>query len=105
MKAQHEKFGELGLESPYDEKWFTRPSSDDRITTKIEIAEYYPVRRAALLAHATQVDPEEKFWFGLPDEAAAEAYPWEDYILGQTRVASELPESDLFAGIPEEASR
>lgn len=99
--AQHEKFGELGLESPYDEKWFSRPSSDERITTKIDIAEYYSVRRAALLAHATQVDPNEKFWFGLPDEAAAESYPWDDYILGQTRVDVTTPESDLFAGIPE----
>ncbi|MEM9893598.1 MAG: mycothiol conjugate amidase Mca [Actinomycetota bacterium] len=101
LQAHHEKFGELGLESPYDERWFTRPSSDDRITTKVDIAEYYPVRRAALLAHATQVDPEEKFWFGLPDDAAAEAYPWEDYILGQTRVEVTTPESDLFAGIPD----
>ncbi len=99
--AQHEKFGELGLESPYDERWFTRPSSDERITTKVDVVDYYHVRRAALLAHATQVDPEEKFWFGLPDEAAAEAYPWEDYILGQTRVEVTMPESDLFAGIPD----
>lgn len=100
LQAHHDKFTELGLESPYDEKWFTRPSSDERITTKVDIAPFYEVRRAALLAHATQVDPEEKFWFGLPDEAAAEAYPWEDYILGQTRVDVTTPESDLFAGIP-----
>lgn len=97
--AHHEMFGQLGLESPYDEKWFERPSQDHRITTRIDIAEFYGVRREALLAHATQVDPKEKFWFGLPDEAAAHAYPWEDFILAQSRVATDLPESDLLAGL------
>ncbi len=101
LSAHHEKFGELGLESPYDDRWFSRPSSDERITTKIDVGPWYPVRRAALLAHRTQVDPDEKFWFGLPDEAAAEAYPWEDYILGHTRVETQVPETDLFVGIPD----
>ena len=100
LMAHHEMFGQLGLESPYDDRWFTRPSSDERITTKVDIGRYYSVRREALLAHATQVDPNEKFWFGLPDEAAAEAYPWEDYILAHSRVESgPIPESDLFAGV------
>jgi mycothiol S-conjugate amidase len=97
--AHHEKHQELGLESPYDERWFRRLSQDDRITTKIDIADYYPVRRAALLAHATQIDPEETFWFGLPDDAAAEAYPWEDYILARSLVDTDLPEDDLLAGV------
>ncbi|MEM9565875.1 MAG: mycothiol conjugate amidase Mca [Actinomycetota bacterium] len=103
LVAHHEKFIELGLESPYDERWFERPSQDHRVTTKVDIAPWYGVRRAALLAHATQVDPEEKFWFGLPDEAAAAAYPYEDYILARSLVDSDLPESDLFAGIVDEA--
>lgn len=99
LAAHHRKFEELGLKSPYDEKWFTRPSNDDRITTKVDVASHYSVRREALLAHATQVDPTEKFWFGLPDDAAAEAYPWEDYILAESRVRGSLPETDLFVGI------
>lgn len=99
MEAHHALYQELGLTSPYDEKWFERPSVDHRITTRIEIARYYGVRREALLAHATQVDPTEAFWFGLPDDAAAAAYPWEDYILAHSRVPTDLPESDLFAGL------
>ncbi|MCP3987593.1 MAG: mycothiol conjugate amidase Mca [Actinomycetia bacterium] len=102
LLAHHEKFTSLGLESPYDDRWFKRPSNDDRITSKIDIGPYYSVRREALLAHATQVDPNEKFWFGLPDDAAAEAYPWEDYILAHSRVSTgALPELDLFEGVPE----
>jgi mycothiol S-conjugate amidase len=74
---------------------------DHRVTTKIDVAAYHHVRREALLAHATQVDPDEKFWFGLPDEAAAEAYPWEDYILARSLVESTHPETDLLAGVVE----
>lgn len=99
MTAHHEKFQELGLESPFDDRWFERPSQDHRVTTKVDIGQYYGARRAALLAHATQVDPEEKFWFGLPDDAAAEAYPYEDYILARSEVTSPVPEDDLFAGV------
>lgn len=100
LVAHHEMFATLDLESPYDDRWFKRPSSDHRITTKIDIGGYYSVRGEALLAHATQVDPKEKFWFGLPDDAAAEAYRWEDYILADSRVSSDMPETDLFAGVP-----
>jgi mycothiol S-conjugate amidase len=101
LVAHHETFGKLGIESPYDERWFERPSMDHRVTTKIDVAAYHHVRREALLAHATQVDPDEKFWFGLPDEAAAEAYPWEDYILARSLVESTHPETDLLAGVVE----
>ena len=97
--ALHEAFGEAGLESPYQEWWFDRPWQDERITTRVEVERWYDRRCDALLAHATQVDPDEPFWFGLPREVAAAAYPWEDYILAASDVATELPEEDLFAGL------
>src|SRR5437879_7036553 len=56
IAALHEKFIELGLESPFGEDWFKRPSHDDRITTRIDVSEYGDVRGQALLAHATQVE-------------------------------------------------
>ncbi len=99
ISALHAKFGELNLESPYDERWFSRPSNDDAITTRINCADYFDRRSKALLAHRTQVDPDSKFWFGLPDHHMADAYPWEDYILARSLVDTDLPESDLFAGI------
>ena len=99
IQAMHEKFGELGLESPYDEKWFERPSQDSRINAKVDIADYGDVRWDALLAHATQVDPTSKFWFGLPREVASAVYPWDDYIRAQSRVpVPDGIEDDLFAG-------
>jgi mycothiol S-conjugate amidase len=97
--ATHAKFLELGLESPFDERWLSRPSEDEKITTSIDISGFGDIRRLALLAHATQVDPTSKFWFGLPPEVMATIHPFDDYVLAQSRVGSELPESDLFAGL------
>jgi len=97
--AMHDKYLELGLESPFDASWFERPSHDERITTRIDISALPDVRAEALLAHATQVDPTSRFWFGLPPEVARTVYPMEDYELARSSVATELPEDDLFAGL------
>jgi mycothiol S-conjugate amidase len=99
VEATHEKFVELGLESPFSDDWFTRPSQDDRVTTSIDIGPWFDVRLEALLAHATQVDPDSAFWFGLPRDIARTVHPFEDYILAHSRVETSVPETDLFAGI------
>lgn len=104
FEALHQGFLDAGLESPFDRRWFEQRSQDDRITTRIEIADFYRARVEALKAHATQIDPTSAFWFGLPDEVAASVYPWEDWQLAHSRVPSEVPETDLFAGIREESS-
>ena len=56
-------------------------------------------RVEALLAHATQVDPTSKFWFGLPDDVSDGLHTHEDYIRARSLVDADLPETDLFAGI------
>ena len=103
--AMHEKFVELGLESPFNEDWFKRPSQDERITTRIDVSEQADVRAEALLAHATQIDPDSKFWFGLPPEVARSIYPYEEYVLARPPVASEISEDDLFAGVWDRVSQ
>jgi len=95
----HEKMIELGVESPFTPEWFERPSQDHRITTSIDVNGYYHVRRDALLAHATQVDPKSPFWFGLPDEVMETIHPFDEYVLASSRVESDLPETDIFAGL------
>ncbi len=100
MVLTHEKFLELGLESPYDDSWFERrPDQEDRITTSIDITGYEDVRREALLAHASQVDPTSKWWFGLPPEVAKTIHPFDDYELARSRVETTFPETDLFCGV------
>ncbi len=101
--AMNDKFLELGLESPFGDDWLERIAEmgdDDRITTRVPIAEFYEVRERALLAHATQVDPNERFWFGLPTEVARDVHPFDDYVLARSLVDSTVPEDDLFAGVP-----
>ncbi len=100
IHALHEKFLELGLESPYDEKWFERPSQDHRITTRVPIDGHGDVRWDALIAHATQVDPTSRFWFGLPRDVAASVHPWDDYTLAVSHVDSDESRGDLFDGVP-----
>jgi mycothiol S-conjugate amidase len=97
--AQHEAFLAAGLESPFTEEWFARPSRDDRITTSIDVTGLYPVRAGALRAHATQIDPASPFWFGLPDEVMAGIHPYDDYERAHSVVDAPLPEDDLFAGL------
>ncbi|HEX2700441.1 MAG TPA: mycothiol conjugate amidase Mca [Acidimicrobiales bacterium] len=97
--AMHEKFLELGLESPFGERWLERPSADDLITTTVDISSHAHVRGEALLAHATQIDPESPFWFGLPAEVADAVYPYDEYMLARSLVETPLPEDDLFAGV------
>jgi mycothiol S-conjugate amidase len=75
------------------------PNNDDRTTTSIDVASFEDVRRQALLAHETQVDPNSGFWFALPPEVARTVHPYEDYILATSLVDTELPEDDLFAGV------
>ena len=102
MEALHRKFLELGLESPFSEDWFKdRPNTDERTTTSIDIYGHQDARRDALLAHRTQVDPNSRFWFGLPPEVQREIHPFEDYILARSISEPRLPEDDLFAGIRE----
>jgi mycothiol S-conjugate amidase len=90
-----------GLENPYAERfkdWERKPEDEARLTTQVECAEYFPVRDAALIAHATQIDPEGWF-FAVPHEVQAEAWPYEDYQLVDAKVETSTPEDDLFAGL------
>jgi mycothiol S-conjugate amidase len=113
--AMHEKFVELGLKSPFDDGWLERAAANDiPYTTVIDISDYADVRREALLAHATQVDPTSPFWFGLPPEVARGVHPVDEYSLARSRVG-ETPapgspatgplEADLFAGVRDLANR
>ena len=99
IEATHQKMLELGIESPFPTDWFDRPNLDHRITTKVDVGAFLHIRDEALLAHATQVDPNEKFWFGLTPQIAAATYPWDDYILARSTIDTDLPEDDLFAGL------
>jgi mycothiol S-conjugate amidase len=99
--ALHEAMVARGEPSPYADRlqdWKADPTWDERVTTRVPCAEWFPVRDRALLAHATQIDP-DGFWFAVPTAVQQEAWPTEDYELVQSTVDVELPEDDLFAGL------
>jgi mycothiol S-conjugate amidase len=93
-----------GLEAPFEEwrkNWKERADKRPRlpnITTRIVCADWFERRDQALIAHATQVDPEGGF-FRIPLDIQREAWPTEDFELVHNELESELPEDDLFAGV------
>jgi len=104
LQLTHEKCLEVNGESPFSEEFLDRESEDHLITSKIDVQQWWDNRCDALLAHATQVDPNEGFWFPLPRDIAAAVYPWDDYELAKSLVPTELPEDDLFAGLRSEVT-
>jgi mycothiol S-conjugate amidase len=101
VTALHEAALAAGLESPYAEwlaNWPDQPGEDERLTTRIECSEFFALRDAALIAHATQVDPHGR-WFAMPLELQQQVWPTEDFQLARSHVDVTLPETDLFGGI------
>ncbi len=101
LQALHDEMIRRGLESPYAERlaeWKPNPEHDGRVTTRVPCADYFPVRDRALIAHATQIDPEGP-WFAVPLDVHQKAWPTEDYELVRSLVDVEEPEDDLFAGL------
>lgn len=102
-RALHQAMLDAGLESPFKdwverrEDWFSK-RRPPKITTRVDVADWFERRDAALLAHATQVDPEGWF-FSVPLDLQRRVWPTEDFELARSLVDSAIPEDDLFAGI------
>jgi mycothiol S-conjugate amidase len=74
----------------------------DTVTTLIDVGDFLAARRASLLAHRTQIDPEGA-WMRISDDTLREAFPWDEYELARSLVENGVAEGemerDLFAGI------
>jgi mycothiol S-conjugate amidase len=108
IMAFHEAMLAEGRESPFadwlkdwdDEAPDREPRPEPVVTTRIDCADWFPVRDRALLAHATQIDPQGWF-FSIPMELQRKVWPTEEFQLVRSLVPSPLPEDDLFAGVRE----
>jgi mycothiol S-conjugate amidase len=102
--AFHEAMEADGLASPYTD-WIARweERAERPITTRVPCADFFEVRDRALLAHATQIDPDGT-WFAVPMEMQRRVWPTEDYELAHSHVEVSLPETDLFAGVSGEVA-
>ncbi|MPZ27879.1 MAG: mycothiol conjugate amidase Mca [Micromonosporaceae bacterium] len=106
VTALHEALVAAGLDSPYGE-WLDRwdgtriRDHSHLVTTRVPCAEWFSVRDDALRAHATQVDPDGR-WFHVPMDIQQRVWPTEDYQLVRSSVGEIGPgEDDLFAGVRE----
>jgi mycothiol S-conjugate amidase len=105
MQALHDAMLSHDLESPWGDRlkdWEPDPVWDARITTRVCCSDYFGIRDQALLAHATQIDPDGA-WFAIPREVQEDVWPHEDFELVVSHVESPVPEDDLFAGISDPA--
>ena len=101
LTALHEAMVEAGLDSPYVEwleRWEHEAEEADRLTTRVPCGEHFPLRDKALLAHATQIDPNGWF-FKVPLDMQQRVWPTEDFQLARSHVPVTIPEDDLFEGL------
>jgi mycothiol S-conjugate amidase len=101
MQMLHEAALAEGIESPFAgwlESWDDIGFEEPSIDAQVDVGEYIELRSKALLAHATQIDP-DSFWFAIPDELQKRIYPWEDFSFIAGDRDFELPEDDLFKGL------
>jgi mycothiol S-conjugate amidase len=106
LERLHQAMLAAKMDSPYAEwlvNWEDKPGDAERLTTSVPCAQWFPVRDAALIAHATQVDPTGR-WFACPVKLQQETWPYEDFQLARSLVDSPLPEDDLFAGVREKVA-
>lgn len=99
LERIHSALLEHGLESPYLEWLERRRELPERTTTtRVPCAEYFETRKLALLAHATQIDP-DGMWFAAPVDLEQRIWPTEDFEAAISYVPIEPGEDDLFAGL------
>ncbi|MFD5467238.1 mycothiol conjugate amidase Mca [Kitasatospora sp. NPDC127059] len=107
FQALHDAMTERGIPSEMDELLAEWPDTPPALatTTRIACGEQFAVRDAAMLAHATQVQPDVAF-MAHPRDIEREVWPTEDYHLARSFVPSADGlagaggvETDLFAGL------
>ena len=86
------------LKTWMDERW---AGATVTVTTRVPCGDFFDVRDDALRAHASQVPPDSRFFFW-PNDLQRDVWPYEDFELAQSTVESSIPETDLFAGVPDE---
>jgi N-acetyl-1-D-myo-inositol-2-amino-2-deoxy-alpha-D-glucopyranoside deacetylase len=103
--AGHRALVAAGLPSPFgdaevvDTDAIAFGTSDEAVTTEVDVRPWLGAKRAALAAHRSQIGP-DSFFLNTPEELVAPFFGIEQFVLedgvlgGDTR-----PEPDLFAGL------
>jgi mycothiol S-conjugate amidase len=108
MEALTALYAAMGEENPFAQ-WQARRRErglpemrPDTVTTLIDVGDFLAARRASLLAHRTQIDPNGA-WMRISDDSLRAVFPWDEYELARSLVDTGVPagemETDLFAGL------
>jgi LmbE family N-acetylglucosaminyl deacetylase len=71
--------------------------AERRITTTVDTSAVASRKRAALAAHASQLD--RSWWSQFPEDAFVDVFGHESFIRAEDETGTPLPEDDLFAGL------
>ncbi len=85
----------FGVEDPDDLPFLT---PDEWVTTTVDVRNAVRRKRAALLAHRSQIAPDWPL-LAIPEDVNIEQFGTEAYQLVISRTVPSLPETDVFAGI------
>jgi LmbE family N-acetylglucosaminyl deacetylase len=103
-QKMREQMETAGMELPPPAQWQTDPERvkamdemEGRITTTVNTSAWAGRKRAALAAHASQLDG--SILLRMPPEVFADIFGIETFIRSQDRTGSPVPEIDLFSGL------
>ena len=79
--------------------WRTqRGFPDEEISAAVDVSEFVSLKMQALQAHRTQI-PDDWLLLKVPEEERADVFGTESFVRVFSNVDSDLPETDLFAGL------
>lgn len=82
----------------------TRATSDDAISTRVEVAEFAKLKLESLQCHASQLGPNTLFR-QIPEEMWLDMVKHETFVLAESRTGRASEERDLFEGIMPKETR
>ncbi len=102
-QAMRARLEALGVEfpelpEPNSERLAAMAKLEALITTNVDVRSVVDRKRAALIAHASQLD--ESWWSRMPPDVWTEVFGEESFIRVHDTTRAPTPEDDLFAGLP-----
>ena len=103
----HSALRDAGLASPFGEEPIRDVADlpfgvpEASITTRVDVRDQLPRKRAAMRAHRSQI-ADDSFFLNVPDDLAAEVFGCEEFVLEDGVRADDEQlgyETDLFAGL------
>jgi N-acetyl-1-D-myo-inositol-2-amino-2-deoxy-alpha-D-glucopyranoside deacetylase/mycothiol S-conjugate amidase len=100
MRTFGERLRAAGVEVPFqevrEEEEVPFGVADERVTTFVDVSAYTGAKRASLMAHKTQMGPDQ-FFMRIPPEVFGDVFGHETFQ--RVEGSGPVPEDDLFAGL------